>query len=170
MTLAHLFNAPTEFVLDGEKYLVSKPDQLQQGEFQRWLEQLAFDRINSRDYQSDAEKARSIRMHDQDCAVGVYEWGSPLSLERIQSQKGLAKLIEIICRDQGMTPGKAQKLVEEQALGLLQVFKDKVTDDPKTLALALETLEPGNAFLLRVLLTHPLLCPSNPSPDSPTTS
>lgn len=164
MTLGDLFNAPTEFKLDGETFRVSKPGQLQQGEFQRWLEQLAFDRINSRTYQSDAEKALSLRMHDQDCAVGAYEWGSPLSLQRIQTQRGLAKLLEIICREQGLDANKAQRLVEENALGLIQVFRDKVTADPKALALALETLEPANAFLLRVLLTHPLICPSPTSP------
>lgn len=172
MTLADLFNAPTEFTLDGETFRVSKPGLLQQGEFQKWLEQLAFDAINSRTYQSDAEKALSIRMHDQDCAAGVYEWGSELSLRRIQTQKGLAKLLEIICREQGMTPAKSLRLVEEQALGLIQVFKDKVTADPKVLEATLSNLESPSAFLLKLLLTHPLVmpAPSRQSADSPTTS
>lgn len=166
MTIGDLFNAPTEFKLGDEVFLVREPDQVQQGEFQKWIQQLVFDDINSRTYQTDTDREMSIRLHNRDCGAGIYEWGGKCSIERIQTQRGLTKLISIICRDQGLTDKKAEQLVREQAAGLLQVFRDKVAaeeaegaPDPKGLEAIMSKLGSPSAFFLSVLLTHPLISP-----------
>lgn len=177
MTLADIFNAPTELKLGDEVFRVAKPNQLQEGEFQRWLEQSAFDAINRRVYQRDEERLQSIRMHDQDCAIGTYEWGGALALARFQTRKGMEKFLCIICRDQGLTPEKAAQLVETSAAELIQAVRSKVQaehpeggSDPKALEETLTKLGSPSAFLLSALLCHPLTSPSTTSPGSTTTS
>lgn len=172
MTLRDLFNSPTEFVLDGETFRVRQPNQLEQGQYQAWLEQLAFDAINRRTYQSDAEKLACLRMHDQDCAAGVYEWGGEVATRRVQTPKGLAKLLAVICRDEGLTDKKAEKLVEAETAKLAAVLVSRITQDPKALEAALATLGLPSDFFSSNSATPPSATPdaSKPSGDSPTTS
>jgi hypothetical protein len=149
MTLADMVNAPTEFELDGETFRVRKPDQLEQGEYQRWLEQLAFDAISRRTYQREDEKLACLRMHDQDCAAGTYEWGGEIAVKRLLTPKGFAKLLSIVCRDQGLTPKKAERLVELESHKLAAVMASKATQDPKVLAVVLASLGLPSDFYSR---------------------
>ncbi len=172
MTLASLFNAPTELEFEGEKYLLRKPNQLEEGMYQRWLEQLAWDKINARTYQDEAEKLASLRMHDHDCAAGVFEYGGEVSVKRLMTPKGLAKLIAIICRDQGMTDEQAERWVELENRKIAAVLVSKATDDPKALAAALAILGLPKDFLSCSSSTNPSEPPptSNPSAACATSS
>lgn len=172
MTTRDLFNAPTAFTLDGQTYRVRQPGQLEQGEYQAWLEQVAFDAINRRTYQNDAEKLASLRMHDQDCAAGVYDWGGEVSVRRISTPKGLAKLLSIICRDQGLTEALAERLVQQEQKKIAALMVSRVTQDPKVLEATLQTLGLPRDFYSSSSATHPSAAPptSSPSAGSPTTS
>lgn len=166
MTLADFLNAPTEFDLDGEKFLIRKPDQLEQGEFVRWLEQLAYDKINARTYQREEDKLASLRMHDQDCAAGVYDWGSEVAVRRLLTEKGFAKLLSIICREQGLTPAKAQELIEKESHKLAAVMSSRVTQDPKVLAAILASLGLPSDFFSSSSATSPSEAPPTSTPSS----
>lgn len=170
MTLADFLNAPTEFELDGETFRVRKPDQLEQGEYQRWLEQLAYDAIARRTYQNEAERLACLRMHDQDCAAGVYEWGGEVAVRRLLTVKGFAKLLSIVCRADGLTERKAEKLIEKESHKLAAVMASKVTADPKVLEAVLASLGLPSDFCSPSSRTRPSTTESTTSPASATTS
>lgn len=173
-TIADLFNSPTEFTLDGETFRVRQPSELEMGEFQRWVEQLAFDAINRRTYQSEAEKEAALSRHDDKCAAGTYEWGGRIATERTQTPKGLAKLLELVCRDQGLTPAKATKLVDLESRKIAFVLVSRLTQDPKVLeaaAMMLGLAPPNETSSSNSATRHSEVpATSKPSDDSPTTS
>jgi len=140
MTLADILGAPTTFELDGETFRIGPPTLMHQGEYQTWLEQLAFDAINRRVYQDEREKLACLRMHDENCAAGAYEWGGDIACRRLCTASGLAKLLAIMCRDQGLTEKKAERLVGLEQRKLAAVMAARRTDDPKVLAAVLATL------------------------------
>ena len=170
MTLRDIFNAPTEFVLDDETFRVRQPNELEQGEFQAWLEQLAFDAINRRTYQSEGEKTAALDRHDVRCAAGDYEWGGEIATRRLTTPTGLAKLLSIVCRDQGLTERKAKRLVEQESKKLAAVLVSRVTSDPKVLEATLAQLGLPSDFFSSSSPTPPSTTGSTTSEVSPTTS
>lgn len=139
-TIADLLNAPTGMEFEGKPYKLRKPTLLEQGEFQRWLEQLAYDSIARRTYQNEAEKAECFRLHGQDCAAGVYEWGGDVATRRLLTPKGLAKLVNIICRADGLDLEAAERLVDLEQRKIAAALFGRSTDDPKERAAALAML------------------------------
>ncbi|AWM41765.1 hypothetical protein GobsT_71320 [Gemmata obscuriglobus] len=170
MTLADFVNAPTEFVLDGKTYRIGKPTNAHQGEYQVWLEQLAYDGIARRRYQDDAARERAERFHGQDVAAGVYEWGGEIVVKRLMTPLGLAKLLTIMCRDQGLTFELAERLVELEAKKIAALMVSRATNDPKVLEAVRVTLGLPSDFFSSSSPTRPSTTESTTSPGSPTTS
>ena len=172
MTIADMLNTPTELSFEGKTYRLRHPNQDEQGEYVRWLEQLAYDGISRRTYQDEASLLKSLRVHDQDLAAGVYDWGGEVCVRRIMTTKGLAKLVAIICRDQRMTLEIAERLVEKESRKIAAILASKVTSDPNSLRAVLATLGLPADFFSSDSATRPSAAPetSNTSADSPTTS
>lgn len=168
MTLADFFNAPGEFRLGDEVFRMREPNQLEQGEFQRWLEQLAFDNLMARKYQTDADREAALRVWQHDCAAGVYEYGGVVCLRRLTDPnlKGLAKLMEVVCREQGMTYDKASAIARNEQARLVALISKQATDDPKALAAVLTRLGLPSDFFSSSSATRPSAAPT-PSPPSP---
>lgn len=180
MTLADMFNAPGEFALRDEAtdtvetFRMREPNQLEQGEFQRWLEQLAFDNIASRKFQTEADREAALRVWQHDCAAGVYEYGGVVCIRRLTDPnlKGLAKLMEIVCRDQGMTHQKATAIARNEQIRLVALISKQATDDPKALEAVLNRLGLPSDFFSSNSATPPSAAPtpSSRSDDSATAS
>jgi hypothetical protein len=162
MTLADILNSPTEKTFEGKTYRLREPNGIEQGEFQRWLEQLAYDKINSRTYQSDEEKERRLDRHDKSCAVGDYEWGGELSVRRLQTVPGFAKLLSIVLREQGLTPEAAERWANLKYRECAAVVMRRVYEDPKDLRAACVALGLPPDFLSN--------SPTPPSTTDSTTS
>lgn len=140
MTLRDIFNVATEIEYEGEKYRLHEPTLLEQGEFQCWLEQLAYDAIERRTYAKEDDRAKALQLHTQDCAAGVYEWGGDVAMKRVMTPKGLAKLLHIMCREQGMTLPIAEKLVDLETRKIAFAIASKRQDDPKVVEAIRATL------------------------------
>lgn len=169
-TLADMVNAPTEFELDGEKFYVREPGSDHQGEYQRWLEQVAFDGINRRTYQDDEEKFQCLRLHGQDCASGIYEWGGEICRKRLLTVKGYAKFLEIVCREQGMTLEKAERLIKQEDARLTTALVSRIQSDPKVREAVRVIVELLNSLSSSSSQTPRSDTPSTTSDASPTPS
>jgi|GEM_PF-3027725 len=156
-----------------------KPTLYEQGEFQRWLEQRAHDAVD-RGTESEEKKDRRHDRIYADAALGKYEWDGPYAMEAMWTPAGLAKIVAIVCRDQGVTDEQAEKLVEEQIKRVAAILLMQASEDPKAMAPVLEALglpiewlasEPSEPSSNNSV-THPSDDPptSPPSADSTTTS
>jgi hypothetical protein len=140
---ADLFNVPTELKFEGVTYTLRKPTQLEMGQFQRWLEQRAYDGIARRTYQSDAEKAEDRKLLNRDIAAGLYEFGrGEVAIKTLATPTGLAKLLTIICTDPPIDLETAERLVVANLLELFRIMLDCVEQtgedsDPKAARAAL---------------------------------
>lgn len=133
-TLADMFNAPTEMEFDGVKYQLREPTLLEEGTFQRWLEQRAYDAIERRTYQDAVQQTEDRRLLNQDIATGVYEYGGPLCIQSLNTPAGAAALLGIVLRDQGITELLAKKMVELRLREVVAGLAAKAISDPKALA------------------------------------
>jgi hypothetical protein len=135
MTIADLFNSATELRWPdepgGKVYHCRQLTGLEQGMFQRWLEQRALDGIERRTYQDESTRERDRQLHNQDVAVGTYEWSGLLAVKATRTPAGLAKCLQIALRDQGMTDEVAVKVVEHKFNEVAATLASKLTDDPK---------------------------------------
>lgn len=131
MTIADLFNSATELEWKGRVYKCRQLTGLEQGMFQRWLEQRALDGIERRVYQDEAQRERDRQLHAQDVAVGEYEWSGLLAVRATRTPAGLAKCLQIALADQGMTDATAAEVVEHKFREVAAVLASKLTDDPK---------------------------------------
>ncbi len=147
MTLKDVFNAETELEFEGVKYLLKEPTLLHQGQYQAWLEQMALDAITRGRYSRESDREIAIANHSRDCATGLYEWGGELCIKRLMTVNGLAKILEIICRDQGMSERTAIQLVNLEYKKIIATFAAKATSDPKALEAILAALGLPSDFL-----------------------
>jgi hypothetical protein len=152
-TLADFFNAPTELPLKDaagnvvRTFKVRQPDQLEQGQYQRWLEQRAYDGIERRTYQDPTQQAADRAALNRDIAAGLFEYGGPVCCQALGTPGGIAKLLTIICADQGLSPDDAATLVDQQVREIAAVLWERGNDDPKALAAILKRLGlPKNYF------------------------
>lgn len=131
MTIADLFNSATELEWKGTVYKCRQPTQLEQGQFQRWLEQRAFDAIARREYHDEADRERDRQLHTQDVAAGEYEWSGLLAVKATRTPAGLAKVLQITLADQGMTDKVAAEIVDHKFREVAAILASRLTDDPK---------------------------------------
>lgn len=160
MTLADLFNAPREIVHKGKTWQLRRPDQLEQGMFQRYLEKCAYDAIERREYQDDAAKDRDRHNLNVACALGAFEWGSPATVEATANPLRLWKLIQIIARDQGMTDEIARELMDEHVRECVAAIIRENVEDPKAVAAMVMTLGFPPDFLSKNSSPHSAIHPS----------
>ncbi|MDY3558406.1 hypothetical protein R5W23_005499 [Gemmata sp. JC673] len=178
MTLADAFAVGSDITgPDGTVYKLRKPTLYEQGEFQRWLEQRAHDAVDRSTAPEDAKDRRHARI-DTDAALGKYEFDGPYAMEALWTPAGLAKVVAIVCRDQGVTDELAERLVADQIKRIAAALLARASDDPKALAPLLGALglptdwlrsgpnEPSSSSSSTPRSTEP----SPSSPDSPTTS
>lgn len=131
MTQGDIFNVGSELrAADGTVYTLKKLTQYQQGEFSRWLEQRAHDAID----RGPESEARKDRRHDRayaDAAIGKYEWDGPLALEAMWTPTGLARILLIVCGDQGVTEAKAEDIVRGHLKEVAAKILVQAASDPK---------------------------------------
>jgi hypothetical protein len=127
-TLADLFNVPREFEFEGIKYGLKEPDQLQQGQFQRWLEQRVRESIRRDTEAEEDELAKALdRFYDRQ-AAGEYEWGNPICLRALLTFTGWGKYLEIML---GVDPITARKMVEKPIEELAAAVGRAAAENPK---------------------------------------
>lgn len=102
-TLAELFNLPGagQFVVDGKRYGLRKPTQIEQGMWERWLEGEAFAGIERQTHLPPnvlREHRAGLR---SDIAAGEYGFLSRAGLLRQNTLDGSAKLASIILMADG---------------------------------------------------------------------
>ena len=117
MTLADAWNVPRGIRdKDGKEYPLRKPTQVEQGQFAVWLEGRAHAAV---DRSEDSEERKLKRHHliDVDAGLGKYEWDGPLALEAMWTPAGFAKILTIVCRDQGVDDTKAEEILATTAQG-----------------------------------------------------
>lgn len=140
MTIADIFNVGAEFkARDGTVYTLRKLTLYEQGEFQRFLEQRAHDAVE----RGNEPEEKKDRRHDRiyaDSALGKYEWDGPYALEAVWTPTGLAKVLEICCRAQGVTQERAEEIVAESAKEVAAKMLRSAVADPKQFRLVLQAL------------------------------
>jgi hypothetical protein len=139
-TLADLLNAPTEFVHKGVTFKLRQPTLVEQGMYQRWLEERARAAAGrATDLPEDRQRQLLKDVNDA-TAVGEYEWGGEVCARAVRTPTGLAKLLSIVLADQAVTFEVAQDMVAEKLREIAAALMSRATDDPKALAAALRTL------------------------------
>lgn len=145
LSLADLLSVESEIELEVEKdgkkelktYKLGPPNILQQGKFQRWLEQRARESVDRANYLDEATRQQQQNLITNDVAAGEYDWGGPVCVKALQSQVGVAKLMEIILD----VPGdEARRIVEQHLQRIVNVIQAAVSDDPKAVREALKAL------------------------------
>lgn len=134
MTLADIFNCGSELkAADGTVYVLTKPTLIQQGQFQRWLEQRAHDAID-RDTRPSVTEAQRDRRHalvDHNAGLGKYEWDGPFAMEAMFTPAGMAKFLSIVCAKQGVTEEKAEEILRHHAKEVAVKILTRAASDPK---------------------------------------
>jgi hypothetical protein len=155
-TLADFLNSPREIEFEGTKWKLRQPTLDEEGEFQVWLEQEEYNAIERRTYQSEEQKIQDRKELNESAAVGDYEYGGPLVVKSLSRPKGIAKIISIICRDQGMDDGTAKRMAKYKLSEIAVTICSKLEGmDPKTLGeLCLRHGLPADYFF-RGSATHP---------------
>jgi hypothetical protein len=139
-TLGEMFAVGTTLKGPGGKEYKLRPlKQFEQAEFSAWLEQRAHDAVD-RSKAPDEAKVRRHAVIDKDAAVGMYEWEGPYAFEAATLLPGLAKALELCCRDQGVTGEQAAEVVMHNALDVARGILAQKGRDPKALRPVLEAL------------------------------
>jgi hypothetical protein len=136
-TLADMFSVPTEIEFEGKKYTFREPTQLEQGKYQRWLEQRADEAIDRKTWLSDEQRAEEKRVLNWGIAAGTIERGGEICIESLRSKSGFIRFIELVCNCP--TP-EAEALFNHRLENLLAVVRAKQASDPKAMRAALLTL------------------------------
>jgi hypothetical protein len=121
-SLENFLNLNKEFEFEGKKYTTAPLDDIGEGVFSVWLEQRAYDAIERRTYQDEKQKIEDRRTLTQDVAIGLYEYGGVLCFRATQWPPGIAKVIEIICKSQGMTEAIAKRFVNHKLKEIAVTF------------------------------------------------
>lgn len=111
-----------EFEFEGEKYTTHPLDEAGEAEFSVWLEQRAYDAIERRVYQDEKQKLEDRRLLNHDVAIGLFEYGGLLTYKALQWPPGIAKVMHIICKRQGMTEAIAKRYVNHKLKEIAVAF------------------------------------------------
>jgi hypothetical protein len=136
-TLADLLSIGTEVDLGGKKVTLRPPNLLEQGKYQRWLEEQARQSVNRATYLSDDAVRQAQNDITRDIASGIYQWGGQVCVAALQQPDGVAKLVEIVC---SLEQAEARKLVDDYLGQIVALIRAASDDDPKAIAQALKSL------------------------------
>jgi hypothetical protein len=183
-TLADIFAAGYEITgPDGTKYTLRKPDQYEQGLFQKYLEARAHDAIDRDTRPGVTDEARDRRHHlvDVKAGLGYYSYDGPYGIEAQWLPHGMAKLVTLVCKVPDET---AEQIIRHHARTVaVQVLGAAAKADPKVAAQIRDLLaglgfptdwfasgpsEPSSSSSATPHSDDPPTCPS--SCGSPTTS
>lgn len=155
MSLADMLNSPTEVEFEGKTYRLRQPTLVEMGEFQRWLEQRAYDAIERRTYQDPAQQDRDRRNLNNDVAAGVFEWGSEVAAAACQTPAGITRVFQLILRDQGLSAEAVRRMIDLKLRELTAIVISKRHSDPNSLRAVLATLGLPEDFFSSNSPTHP---------------
>lgn len=163
ISIADLFNSPTDFPVGEKVYKLREPTLEDRGLYQRWMESEARASAAAATDLADEDRRNLLRDTNADIAAKVFAWGGEACVKSLRSPDGVAKLFSIVCADQGLTYKVAREAVDKNLLDiarLLRIAEEEGESDPAKkaeLAALLRSVGlPGN-FL------------SNSSSGSPTT-
>lgn len=177
-TTAEIFAVGQKFTgPDGQEWELKPPTGIQQGQFSRWLEERVHAAID-RGPESDEKKDKR---HDRvylESGLGMYEWDGEYAQEAVFKLAGLAKILAIVCRDQGLTDEGAVDAVAHSAKEVAVKILKAHARDPnalrpvlEALGLPLEWIESGPSKPSgECSPTPPSTTDSTTSGDSPTTN
>ena len=151
MTLADVFGAGTPLTGTGpdgkpKEYLLRELTLLEQGEFQRWLEQRAHDAVDRSSAKEEAKDRRHAAI-DRDAALGRYEFDGDLSVASRFTVAGMTQCLKIVLRAQGATPEEVEALMRDKLKRVAAEILSKAASDPKAVAPVLEALGLPTDFL-----------------------
>ena len=132
MTLADLFNSPSEFEFEGVVYKLRQPTLIECGQYQRWLEQEARAGAARATELDEADRRNLLRDVQADIAAKRYAWGGELCVQSLRTPDGIAKLTAIICADQGMTEATAKKAAEQRLWEIAAVIAAAQEEEQRT--------------------------------------
>jgi hypothetical protein len=133
MTPKDIFAVGTVIKMDdGAEYTLRPPTQIEQGQFQVWLEQRAHDAVDRSNASQESKDRRHAQIDDK-AALGHYAWDGPIGLQSRWMPDGLTKSIEIICRDQGVDGKRAEEIARQHFRVCAAQILDAAAKDPKVL-------------------------------------
>jgi hypothetical protein len=180
-SFGNLFNSPTGIEFEGKTYKLRQASAIECGEYQRHLEQEARATIRRDTSLSEDERREQLADVNADIAAKRYRYGGIVAVKSLRTVEGVAKLISIICADQGMTEAIALRFCNEklrETIAAIKIAEAEESQDPKELA-AIPTMLASLGLPLTFLssglsgsVTHPSEPPptSQPSGDSPSGS
>lgn len=176
-SLADLFNSPSELTHEGVTYRLREPTLEECGMYQRWLEAEARAGAARATELPEADRVLLLREAGRDVAKQVYAWGGEACVESLRTPNGLAKLMSIVCADQGVTHELARKICDARLLEiaalLLELEDADAGGDPAKkaeLARLLRSIGRPPNYLARGSSSSPTSTgrpPSTPSAGSP---
>jgi len=161
-TLAQLLNSPEEFEFGGKTYRLREPTLIECGEYQKWLESEARASAAASTDLPEEDRRQLLRDVNADVAAKRYAWAGLECVLSLRSADGMAKLMSIVCRDQGVTYPLALKMTTARLWDIARVLlAAEQGDDPEKKAAVRELIR-------RTGLPHDFL--SNSSSGSSTNS
>lgn len=157
--LADLFNSPTGVTFGGKTYMLRQPTVTEALAYQRTIEEDARANAARSVDLPEEDRRQLLRDVNKDITAKVYAWGQEVCVLSLRTVDGIARLMSIICADQGMTEAIALRLCDEKLRECVAIMGAELDDDPKS-----------QRALLAALGLRPdfLTTSSTPSSDSPT--
>lgn len=175
-SLADLLNAPSEFTYKkGEETRTVKmrePTLLESGQYQRWLESEARASAAAAIELPEEDRRQLLRDTNADIATKRFAWGGVECVKSLTTPDGIAKLMSIVCADQGVTFAIAREVVSGNLLEiarLLRVAEAEGETDPEKKAL-LAALLKSKGLPENFLSTSSSGSPTTPSEPPPTSA
>lgn len=135
-SLANLFNSPTGIEFEGKTFRLRQPTLMECGEYQRQLESEARAGAARATELPDEDRRRLLRDVAADIAANRYRYGGEVCVESLRSPEGVARLMSIICREQGMTYDIALRLCDQKLRECVAIVAGELAADPKSPAVA----------------------------------
>jgi len=166
-SLADLLNSPTAFEFEGATYQLREPTLFECGQYQRWLEAEARASAGRATELPEEDRRNLLRDVNADIAAQRYAWGGEMCVISLRTPQGIARLLSIICTDQGVTYELACRMVDRKLREIAALLVAAQEEDPtgkKLEAVALRLGLPRTYFA-----TLSSACATSPS-ESPATS
>lgn len=131
-SLADLLNAPSDFEHGGKVYKLREPTLLECATYQRWLESEARASAAAATDLPEEDRRNLLRDVNADIAAKRYAWAGAVCVDSLRTPQGIAKLMSIVCADQGVTYELALKMCEARLADLARLLLAAETgDDPE---------------------------------------
>jgi hypothetical protein len=158
-SLADIANSPTTIEFEGKTYFLREPDIVQCGEYTRHLESEARAAVSRAVELPESERDRLMRGVIADIAAKEYKYGGEIATKSLRTVDGIAQLLSIICRDQGMTFDIAKRYANSRLSEIIAVMATTAAEtDPKVRAQLpdiLASLKLAPTFLATLLKSSP---------------